>query len=93
MVNHDRIYVTEGIDINKTSSSKQYDIFCSCYFLKKGFKFQSFVCNGCHDLLMMSMNLSDSVILNIKGSDYHCIITRIRKSEAINLMQKVNLTE
>ena len=42
---------------------------------------------------MMSMNLSDSAILNIKGSDYHCIITRIRKSEAINLMQKVNLTE
>ena len=39
------------------------------------------------------MNLSDSAILNIKDSDYHCIITGIRKSKAINLMQKVNLTE
>ena len=34
----------------------------------------------CHDLLMMSMNLSDIVILNNKGSDYCCII-RAKKAE------------
>ena len=39
------------------------------------------------------MNLSDIVILNIKGSDYHCITSRIRRSEAINLMQNTDLTE
>ena len=31
------------------------------------------------------MNLSDIAILNIKGSDYGCIISGIGKSEAINL--------
>ena len=36
----------------------------------------------------MSMNLSDIVILNIKGADYHCIISGISKSEAINLPEK-----
>ena len=36
----------------------------------------------CHDLLMMSMNFSDITNLNIKGSDYRCIISGIRKSEA-----------
>ena len=37
---------------------------------------------------MTSMNLSDIVILNIKSSDYCCIIRGIRgKIEAINLMQ------
>ena len=35
---------------------------------------QPYVCNKCHDLLMISMNLSDIAILNIKGSDYHYII-------------------
>ena len=45
------------------------------------------------DLLMMSMNLSDVAILNIKGSDYCCIISLISKHEAINLMQNVDLTE
>ena len=39
------------------------------------------------------MNLSDVAILNIKGSDYRCIISRISKSEAINLMQNADLTE
>ena len=47
----------------------------------------------CHNLLMMSMNLSDIVILNIKGVDYHCNIRGISKSEAINLTQNIDLTE
>ena len=39
------------------------------------------------------MNLRDTVILNIKGSDYRRIISGIRKNEAINLMQNTDLTE
>ena len=39
------------------------------------------------------MNLSDIAILNIKGSDYCCIISRISKNETITLMQSANLTE
>ena len=34
-------------------------------FLSKGFKFPLNVSNGCYDLLIMSMNLSDVAILNI----------------------------
>ena len=41
----------------------------------------------------MSINLSDIAILNIKDSDYRCIISLIRKNEAINLMQNADLTE
>ena len=44
------------------------------YFLYKGFKFQPDVCNGCHDVLMMSINLSDIAVLNIGGIYYRCII-------------------
>ena len=39
-----------------------------------GFKYQPNVCNRCHDLLMMSINLSDIAILNIKIADDWCII-------------------
>ena len=74
-------------------ANKEYNICHYWYFLDKGIKSQPYVCNGCHDLLMMSMNLSGIAILNIKSADYCCIITRIGKSEAINLMQKINLTE
>ena len=42
---------------------------------------------------MMSMSLSDIAILNIKGSDYCCIIRDINKSKAIKLLQNIDLTE
>ena len=48
---------------------------------------------GCHDVLMMSMKLSDISILNIKSADYRCIINGISKKEAINLLKNVDLTE
>ena len=90
MLYFDRIDVSKGIHVNKTSASKACDICHYWYFLNYSFKFQSNVCNRCHDLLM-SRNLSDIAILNIKGSDYHCIIILITKSEAINLMQNADL--
>ena len=39
------------------------------------------------------MNLSNIAILNIKNAYHCCIISRINKSEAINLMQDIDLTE
>ena len=77
---YDRIEFSEGIDINKTSASKECDICHYWYFSYKGFKFQPYVCNRFHDLLMMSTNLSDIVILNIKGFDYCCIDSGISKN-------------
>ena len=66
MLYYDRIDVSEGIDVNKRSESKECKI-CHCwYFLNKRFKYQLSVCNRCHDLLMISMNLIDVGILNIK---------------------------
>ena len=51
MLYFDRINVSEGINI--------------LFFLDEGFKFQPNVYNKCHDLLMMSMNLSNFAILKI----------------------------
>ena len=72
MLYYDRIDVSEGIDVNKTSASKECDICHYWYFLYYSFKFQPIFCNRSHDLLMMSINLSDVAILSIKGSDYCC---------------------
>ena len=93
MLYFDRIDVIEGIDVNKTSASKSCDICHYWYFLNKSFKFQPNVCNRYNDLLMASMKLSDIAILNIKGFDYCCIISRIGNSEAIKLLQNIDLTE
>ena len=92
MLYYDRTGVSEGIGVNKTKESKECSICHNWYFLNKNFKFQPNVCKEFHDLSMMSMNLSDIAILNIESADYHCIISGIVKSGAINLMQNTYLT-
>ena len=70
---YDEIDVYERIDINKTSELKECDICHNWYFLDKAFKFQPNIRQWCHDLVKMSMNLSDVAILNIKSANYGCI--------------------
>ena len=83
MLYYDRINISDGIDLSKTSTSKGCDVCHYWYFLDYSFKFQPNVWNRCHNLLMMSVNLSDTAIWNIKGSDYHFIISLTTKNEAI----------
>ena len=47
MLKYERIYVSEGIDANKTGGSRECII---CHFLKINFRFQSKACDGCHDI-------------------------------------------
>ena len=87
---YDRIDVSEGVDVNNTSASKKCDVCHYLYFLNYSFRFQPNVCIRWHDLLM-STNFSDIAILNIRCSEYCCIISSISKNEVINLFQNVNL--
>ena len=66
----------------KRGPSKERDICHYWYSLNYSFRFQPNVCNRCHDLLMTSINISDIAFLNIKGSNYRCIISLISKYEA-----------
>ena len=77
----DRIIFSEGASVKKTIKSKECEICHYWYFLNKQFKFQPYVCKRYHNLLMMSMNLSDISTFNNKCSDYHCIVSGISKSK------------
>ena len=63
MLYFNRIDVFEGLDVNKTSASKESDICHYWYFLNYSAKFQPNVCNRCHDLLMVSMNHKSPIFL------------------------------
>ena len=93
MMHYDWNDVSEGIDVDKTSASKECDICYHWTFLDKAFKFQPYACNWCHDMSMLSMNPDDIALLNICGTDYFCIIDRINKIEPISLQQNVNLNK
>ena len=67
MLHYDGIDVSEGTDVNKKSASKECDAYYSLYFINYSLKFKPNVCNRRQDLLMMSINLIDSKISNVRG--------------------------
>ena len=74
ILQYDRIGVSERIDINETSASKESDICHYWYFEDVDFKYEPYVCNGCHGTSMMVYELRNIAILNGKGVDYRCIL-------------------
>ena len=64
------IKVSEGIDANKTTASKGCDIWHYWHFLNFSFNCQPNVCNKCHYLLMLSINLTNPNNIKIDGNSY-----------------------
>ena len=54
MLQHDRSDVSGGIDIKKTSKSKECALCHYWHFKHVGYKFQPHHCNGCHAVSMMA---------------------------------------
>ena len=85
--------ISEGIHINKANASKECAICHYWYFLDKGFKYEQYLCNGCHDLVQKAMNFNGVAIVSIKGKDYRIRFWYISKDDAINIMKNSNLNE
>ena len=93
MLEYDRIDTSEGIDINKTSASKKCDICHYWYFLDNNFNYESYLCNGCHDLMQKATNFNDVGIISIKENDYRIPFWYMSKDEAISIMHNSSLNE
>ena len=93
MLLYSRIDISEGIDINKTDASKECDICHHWYCLDKNFKYELYLCNGCHDLMQKAMNFNNVAIVSVKGSDYRIHSWYMTKNDAINIMKNPNLNE
>ena len=74
---YDRIDVSEGIDIDKTSASKGC-MFCHYWYFKIGFKIKSHVCDHCYNILMTAYNLKCLAVLNFRGIYHRCVLWGIK---------------
>ena len=68
MLRYQKIHASEGMDANKTSASKEFELRRYCFFKDIGFKFEEHVCNKCHDLLTRANYLKNIAILSAKGA-------------------------
>ena len=87
MLQYEKIDASEGIDVNKTSASKKYELCYYWFFKDAGFKFEEPVCNRYHDLLTMAYSLKNIAILSAKGATFRCLLIGISKNGAL---KKIN---
>ena len=86
MLYYDRIDISEGIDLAKSNNSKECMI-CHYIFFKSWIQISTYVYNGCHDLSILCLDISNIAIINVKNVDYCCIMYNNNKSEPINLLE------
>ena len=83
MLHYEKIDVSEGIDVNKASASKECELCHYRLFKDIGFKFEEHVCNKCHDLLTMTHSLKNIATLSAKETTFRCLLMGISKNEAL----------
>ena len=67
MLYYNRVDISEGNGLAKSNNNKECMI-CHYFFFNHGrFKFQDSVCNGCHDLTMLTINISNIAIITVKN--------------------------
>ena len=89
MIGYQKINVSEGIDVKKTSESKERELCHYWFFKDVGLKFEKHVCNGCHDLLMMAYSLKNIAILSAKGVTFRFLLMGISKNEGLKRLNNV----
>ena len=93
MLEYDRIYISEGIDINKINASKECKICYYWYFKDIGFKCEPYLCNSCHGLMQKAISFNDVAIVYVKGSAYRIHFWYMSKDDAIRIMNNSNLID
>ena len=83
---YERIDISEEIDVNKTNFSKECDICQYWNFKDIGFKYEQYLCNGCHDLMEKGMSFNNIAIVCVKGNAYRINFWYMSKNDAINII-------
>ena len=80
-------------DVNKTNLSKECDICHYWYFKDIGFKYEPYLCNGCHDLMQKAVSFSNVAIVYVRGSACRIHFWYMSQDDAINIMNGSNLVD
>ena len=65
------------------------DIYHYWYFLDKDFRYEPYLCNGCHYLTQKAMNFNDVAIVYVKGSNCRIHFWYMSKVDAINVTKNL----
>ena len=93
MLEYDRIDLSEGIDVNKTSNSRECSFCHYYYFLDISFNYQKYFCDGCHDISMKAHSMQNLATVYFKVNAYRIHFWNMSKDDATNIMHNSNLID
>ena len=70
MIEHKKIDILEGIDLNKTNKSKESMFFHYYSYLNKNFSYGPYLCDGCYNMTQKSVDSKNIDIVYIKRNAY-----------------------
>ena len=90
MLEYDRIDLSEGIDVNKTSNCRKCSFCHYYYFLDINFDYQKYLCDGCHDMSMKANTMQNLAIVYSDSNAYRINFTVMDLNEATYLLNNSN---
>ena len=93
MLQCERVDISEGINIDTTNASKECKICYYWYFKDIGFKYESYLCNGCHGFMQKAISFNDIAVIYGKGSACRISFWYMSKYDTISIMNNSNLID
>ena len=88
MLEYDRIYISEGIDVNKNKNISRKCSLCKFYyFLDKYFKYGPYLCDGCYDMSLKATSMQNLAIAYHDENAYRVVFVFMDKKDAFNLIK------
>ena len=78
---YDRIDISEGIDVDATNKSKEFMLCHYWYFLDKSFSYGPYLCDGCYNIMQISINFKNIAIVHVRKSAYRIYFLGMSKRE------------
>ena len=93
MLEYNIVDILDGTYVSKTSPSKECDICHYWCFRDIGFKYEPYLCNGCHDLTQKAMSFNNVTIIYVKRSACRIHFCYMGIDDAISIINNSNLID
>ena len=93
MLQHERIDISDGIDVGMSNKSKECMLCHYWYFLNKNFNHGPHLRDDCYNIMQKCNKLKNIAIVHVKKSLYRIYFLYMSKRVAKNLMANSNLID
>ena len=94
MLEYDRIDLSEGVDVKECNKTSRKCNLCKFYyFLNKIFNYQTYLCDGYHDISIKATSMQKLAIIYHRGNAYRINFVFMSENDAFNLIKNSNIID